>query len=149
MGGREPPAPLARAGSILGLARTFRRPAPMALGCGRERARVRWTDSLSGVASERERVGLAILNPEELARGSEEPTRERNTDRCRRTFRGFSYGEGRCAEHDAAAVSLGGGLDLYPDDTWLILPVVICLSQRLSHACLSTGFNKVKPRMAH
>ncbi|KAM0793817.1 hypothetical protein BDR22DRAFT_816241, partial [Usnea florida] len=22
-------------------------------------------------------------------------------------------------------------------DTWLILPVVICLSQRLSHACLS------------
>ena len=24
-------------------------------------------------------------------------------------------------------------------DTWLILPVVICLSQRLSHACLSTS----------
>lgn len=24
--------------------------------------------------------------------------------------------------------------------TWLILPVVICLSQRLSHACLSTNF---------
>eukprot|EP01139_Manchomonas_bermudensis_P023307 Amastigsp_a840993_13855.p3 type:complete len:107 gc:universal Amastigsp_a840993_13855:1-321(+) len=24
--------------------------------------------------------------------------------------------------------------------TWLILPVVICLSQRLSHACLSTAF---------
>ena len=23
--------------------------------------------------------------------------------------------------------------------TWLILPVVICLSQRLSHACLSTN----------
>ena len=23
------------------------------------------------------------------------------------------------------------------EDTWLILPVVICLSQRLSHACLS------------
>ena len=34
-------------------------------------------------------------------------------------------------------------------DTWLILPVVICLSQRLSHACLSTSLNKVKPRMAH
>ena len=33
--------------------------------------------------------------------------------------------------------------------TWLILPVVICLSQRLSHACLSTCFNKAKPRMAH
>ena len=34
-------------------------------------------------------------------------------------------------------------------DTWLILPVVICLSQRLSHACLSTYLTKVKPRMAH
>ena len=34
-------------------------------------------------------------------------------------------------------------------DTWLILPVVICLSQRLSHACLSTSLTKVKPRMAH
>ena len=34
-------------------------------------------------------------------------------------------------------------------DTWLILPVVICLSQRLSHACLSTSQSKVKPRMAH
>ena len=33
--------------------------------------------------------------------------------------------------------------------TWLILPVVICLSQRLSHACLSTNFNTVKLRMAH
>ena len=33
--------------------------------------------------------------------------------------------------------------------TWLILPVVICLSQRLSHACLSTYFYIVKPRMAH
>src|ERR1700749_1144658 len=33
--------------------------------------------------------------------------------------------------------------------TWLILPVVICLSQRLSHACLSSSKNNVKPRMAH
>ena len=32
---------------------------------------------------------------------------------------------------------------------WLILPVVICLSQRLSHACLSTSRTKVKPRKAH
>ena len=36
-----------------------------------------------------------------------------------------------------------------PVDIWLILPVVICLSQRLSHACLSTDFDIVKPRMAH
>ena len=34
-------------------------------------------------------------------------------------------------------------------DTWLILPVVICLSQRLSHACLRISLKMVKPRMAH
>ncbi len=33
--------------------------------------------------------------------------------------------------------------------TWLILPVVICLSQRLSHACLSINDYTVKLRMAH
>ena len=33
--------------------------------------------------------------------------------------------------------------------TWLIRPVVICLSQRLSHACLSISFNTAKLRMAH
>ena len=33
--------------------------------------------------------------------------------------------------------------------TWLILPVVICLSQRLSHACLSTCFYTVKLQTAH
>ena len=33
--------------------------------------------------------------------------------------------------------------------TWLILPVVICLSQRLSHACLSISNYIVKLRMAH
>jgi len=31
----------------------------------------------------------------------------------------------------------------------LILPVVICLSQRLSHACLSISLYTVKLRMAH
>ena len=34
-------------------------------------------------------------------------------------------------------------------DIWLILPVVIYLSQRLSHACLSTSLTKVKPQTAH
>lgn len=33
--------------------------------------------------------------------------------------------------------------------TWLILPVIICCSQRLSHACLSASQTKVKPRKAH
>ena len=35
------------------------------------------------------------------------------------------------------------------DVTWLILPVVICLSQRLSHASLSISLIKVKPQTAH
>ena len=35
------------------------------------------------------------------------------------------------------------------EETWLILPVVICLSQRLSHACLSISSQMVKLRMAH
>jgi len=34
-------------------------------------------------------------------------------------------------------------------NTWLILPVIICLSQRLSHARVSTGLHTVKLRMAH
>ena len=33
--------------------------------------------------------------------------------------------------------------------TWLILPVVIRLSQRLSHACLSISTYTAKLRMAH
>src|SRR3569833_654371 len=33
--------------------------------------------------------------------------------------------------------------------TWLILPVVICLSQRLSQACLSISNYTAKLRMAH
>ena len=41
------------------------------------------------------------------------------------------------------------GRDRTHEAPWLILPVVICLSQRLSHACLSACRIKVKPRMAH
>ena len=33
--------------------------------------------------------------------------------------------------------------------TWLILPVVICLFQRLSHASLSISFYTAKLRIAH
>ena len=36
-----------------------------------------------------------------------------------------------------------------PRAIWLILPVVIRLSQRLSHACLSISNYTVKLRMAH
>jgi hypothetical protein len=47
------------------------------------------------------------------------------------------------------SVGLVGDLPFTREATWLILPVVICLSQRLSHACLSTCRIKAKPRMAH
>ena len=45
----------------------------------------------------------------------------------------------------------GGGArrDVVRIVTWLILPVVIRLSQRLSHACLSISNYTVKLRMAH
>ena len=39
----------------------------------------------------------------------------------------------------AALPASAGGCDVVTTDTWLILPVVICLSQRLSHACLSVN----------
>ena len=38
---------------------------------------------------------------------------------------------------------------VFPHVTWLILPVVICLFQRLSHACLSIRSRTAKLRMAH
>ena len=34
-------------------------------------------------------------------------------------------------------------------DTWLILPAVICLFQRLSHACLRISLKMVNLRTAH
>ena len=53
-------------------------------------------------------------------------------------FSGTCFGEGREAKERVARLTkialrgLGRKVDI-----WLILPVVICLSQRLSHACLS------------
>src|SRR5580692_12521012 len=46
-------------------------------------------------------------------------------------------------------VSVGGLPPAVKIVTWLILPVVICLSQRLSHASLSISNYTVKLRMAH
>ena len=57
----------------------------------------------------------------------------------------------RFIKHAGAAALSGVArrVAVAPVDIWLILPVVICLSQRLSHACLSTNLYKVKLRMAH
>ena len=58
---------------------------------------------------------------------------------------------GRAAQRAPAGDTDSGGPPGPPATivTWLILPVVICLSQRLSHACLSISNYTVKLRMAH
>jgi hypothetical protein len=61
---------------------------------------------------------------------------------CTAPFRGLTVGGIRLAEPPGPA-----GVSTVV--TWLILPVVICLSQRLSHACLSISNHTVKLRMAH
>ena len=57
------------------------------------------------------------------------------------------------AVYDARSVSFDGNrlsvVRGFTVVTWLILPVVICLSQRLSHACLSISLYMVRLRMAH
>ncbi len=58
---------------------------------------------------------------------------------------GASFGTGS-SEKTHEVSSMEG---LCHEETWLILPVVICLSQRLSHACLSISSQMVKLRMAH
>ena len=74
------------------------------------------------------------------------------------------HGRGSASFWGAAALSAQGarlsfcffslGKELWGGErpriaTWLILPVVIRLSQRLSHACLSINLYTVKLRMAH
>jgi hypothetical protein len=49
----------------------------------------------------------------------------------------------------SGAETCAGGQPRRTIVTWLILPVVICLSQRLSHACLSISNYTAKLRMAH
>src|ERR1700754_595816 len=49
----------------------------------------------------------------------------------------------------SGAVTGAGGQPRRTIVTWFILPVVICLSQRLSHACLSISNYTAKLRMAH
>ena len=56
----------------------------------------------------------------------------------------------RARPHQDARGDGGGGARNGKVVTWLILPVVICLSKRLSHACVSiNNFVLVRLRMAH
>jgi hypothetical protein len=56
---------------------------------------------------------------------------------------------GASQELDISPAPRAGGRPRRTIVTWLILPVVICLSQRLSHACLSISNYTAKLRMAH
>ena len=70
--------------------------------------------------------------------------------RCMFIF-GFFY-KGIAAQPMLSCSSAAGDdtpLPRYLPETWLILPAVICLSQRLSHACSSISFNIAKLWMAH
>ena len=60
-----------------------------------------------------------------------------------------SSGENGCIRVQRVVESIRVRFRLATLVTWLILPVVICLSQRLSHACLSISLNTVKLRTAH
>lgn len=53
-----------------------------------------------------------------------------------------------CVREFAHARARAPASTLNKEAPWLILPVVICLSQRLSHACLSASRIKAIPRMA-
>jgi hypothetical protein len=67
-------------------------------------------------------------------------------------FRETTMGWWRCWKGEVGQPTLpptSPTLFLSPTATWLILPVVICLSQRLSHACPSISDFTVKLRKAH
>ena len=89
---------------------------------GRDRGRFRWSEGrLSAVSCPSttcERV-LILVSVSVDSTGSKEAGR--------RLDKG----------HRATVPPCGGRPVVWRTDTWLILPVVICLSQRLSHACLS------------
>ena len=55
------------------------------------------------------------------------------------------HGNAEMYESSTCRSRLWGGFVV----TWLILPVVICLFQGLSHACVSLSCPIGKPRMAH
>ena len=71
---------------------------------------------------------VGCLRVSRCAADSRSPVRVRIGNFCRSGFRSTTDG------WTAATVS-----PLESLVTWLILPVVICLSQRLSHACVSTN----------
>ncbi len=79
-------------------------------------------------------------------------------ERCRSARSEFRFAGGPRREAYKRPTPLGQGrscsesrdeLRSVKVETWLILPVVICLSQRLSHACLSMSLYTAKLRMAH
>ena len=87
-----------------------------------------------------------------LLRRGQPSTRLRVGDKTTRRTVGQSRGRARASVWEARAPPVAqcrSRSSEHAQATWLILPVVICLSQRLSHACLSISDYTVKLRMAH
>ena len=116
-----------------GSARRRSPPGPLDPRPGLRRAPPRRGETRPGVQSRPDRAGAARL-PTKLERARREagPRGTRTPVRAPWAGRGAA-----CVPAPPTA------------RTWLILPVVICLSQRLSHARVSTGLHTVKLRMAH
>ena len=81
----------------------------------------------------RRRLGLECLA------GSSSP----RASRCDLSLVALPWSAGRLLR-----VNLPGSAWRFKLQTWLILPVVICLSQRLSHACLRINLNTLNLQMA-
>ena len=109
-------------------------------------------------------VAVPRTNPKELTEhgdGRGDVGRDDLFAACDRCFHGidltktlsiFHCKTARVVQRDSAKQWVLAAPSVLPNatiGTWLILPVVICLSQRLSHARLSINFYTVKLRMAH
>ena len=118
-----------------------------------DRSRVRGTAPQISMGKERQRPGRREFARSLLTTRRREASRRRflpsakarshttRTVRSRRRSLKLVHARTR-----AAALSKGSIARAF---TWLILPVVICLSQRLSHASVSTCRPMAKPRTAH
>lgn len=97
-------------------------------------------DAFSATAAPRRGAGPynRQLRP---AQGAVSPENKRGSGRTRET--------GTAPDVPSRGARRSSGKRVVTRAPWLILPVVICLSQRLSHASLSTYLTKVKPQKAH
>ncbi len=91
-----------------------------------------------------------VIESDSIATERGEKNRERHPPPCSPTSRLPLEAESRRRrKRGGFARARSPACSLCRQATWLILPVVICLSQRLSHACLRASSSRAKLRMAH